>query len=577
MSDILNKITLPKGASSRTKMDLSSTHLLTTQFGQLDVITNLDVVPSDEITCNVSGFGRVTPMLAPAFASARVALKAFYVPYNKVWKYFEDWQSGKVNVFSNGLNHPAIVFEDIVGAFIQQYNNGNLVKAGTSSNYDIKTGSSYYLFTSRGKYINKLLKQLGYVLPWCDFDRHELTRFNAMPLYAFIKCYVDYIQPSSLRDNSPIASILNNFYQAYSPSPSMSHLQTFFDYLLLPYDMDYFTSAWDSLSGPRSTNTANDTYNKPNGSLPGDTATSTGITASQKDFGSSILALSSSSSGITDQMIRQLLAFRNYMLRNGVVGSRAVDRLFARFGITAPDAYFDRCDYLGKHYIDLHIADIKNTSSSGGATLGSYAGQGYIGNDVDKNTTFSAKCYTYGKFFVIGSIMPHTLYYQGCDSTVLNFGRSDYFTPEYDQLGNAPVAYGEFFSCSTPMTIKNTLPSLNSIFGYMPRYAGMYKVPKHRITGEYVNNLKEFQLGRDVSELANNGCKAQSDPILFATPNDLQYNRIFADTSADTDKFLMSYNFGITAVRPMCTLYDSLGITGGSDVNINNQGMIIDN
>ena len=74
------KISIKQASKYRTNFDLSTPHITTTDFGQLQVTNFLPVVPNDKFTINVFSEARCAPMVVPTFMDVELVHRCFYVP-----------------------------------------------------------------------------------------------------------------------------------------------------------------------------------------------------------------------------------------------------------------------------------------------------------------------------------------------------------------------------------------------------------------------------------------------------------------------------------------------------------------
>ena len=286
------------------------------------------------------------------------------------------------------------------------------------------------------------------------------------------------------------------------------------------------------------------------------------------------LASTNGGTRITQFGLDALKALTDYVKRHQLVGARALDRLYARFGKSLDSAKLDRSSYIGAQNIPLQFGDVMSHAATQDDFLGSYAGKG-IAYGADGNFEFSTD--EYGYFVIISSIVPQIGYYQGVDRTNLHLGRTDFWTPEFDQIGNQAIAKMELISPMNPYAEINedtqsgdpgnfaTLDTVEGIFGYTPRYSE-YKIGRDKLTGDFRYASKNgvgdtssaWHLFRNVGAYADQGPAYLKHNRYFVTGDDwAQYNRVFNYTNSGVDKFYMIHTFNVTSNSPMHSLYDT--------------------
>jgi hypothetical protein len=235
---------------------------------------------------------------------------------------------------------------------------------------------------------------------------------------------------------------------------------------------------------------------------------------------------------------------------------------------------------------DIQIGDIMSTSDtagSNGAQLGAFAGKGLSYG----NGHFEFSTDEYGYFIILSSIVPASGYFQGIDRQVMRLTKTQYWTPEFDSLGNQPVTVDELYISQNPQAAGSkqfNKDAHNQVFGFVPRYAD-YKVAHDYLTGNFripsLNGTNGFlgSLGFNAADSwhlmrtfddsdfndANNSMDATRcvHSLNFMRSTDWsQYKRIFyADSSLNPeqlpDNFTVIHNFEIAAYAPMKPLYDT--------------------
>lgn len=476
-----------------------------------------------------------------------------------------------------------------------------------------------YNFTPFGRQVMKILQSLGYNIIWSSTYSGQLpsdslvdyfvrTSYSALPLFAFFKLFIDWYWPAQYVGDASynfVDSILK--YNGYSSgsaqgtSLTIATLYNLFTFnneytnrFTVNYDSSYLASAFDNPVGPNQTSS-----NQLSNVIVDQTLLKERDT---EDLNSQVnnmtmentpVAVPSYTDGavgpISQYLLDALKKMTDYMQRHNLVGVRALDRFYARFGISLSSEKLNRSNYIGAQNIPLQFGDVMSNadtvdSTAGtGSALGSYAGKG-LGYGEQ---SYSYKSDDYGFFVVCSSITPVADTYDGLDRMVLHRSPLDFWTPEYDQLGNQAISKMEVyipmndkdFADGTPSTDYNNQELAEGIFGWTPRYSE-YKVGRDKVTGDFryksLSNVGEttraWYLNRSLDGLFRDSYNINHSKFFVNGQDASQYNRIFAVESDVNDKFYMIHNFNVISNSPMHSLYDSYefdsnGKTVVADVN----------
>lgn len=241
---------------------------------------------------------------------------------------------------------------------------------------------------------------------------------------------------------------------------------------------------------------------------------------------------------------RRALALQKYFETSARVGGRYKEFVLGHFGVNVPDGRLQRAEYLGGGMQVLNIGEVVQTSSTISTEqdtypLGQMAGRGIAyGNQNKFKHTFVEHGYVLG----IMSIQPDAAYYQGIQKDLQKLDRLDFYTPEFAQIGEQPIAVSELY-------VKGlTEAEMDETFGYTPRYAE-YKFSLNEIHGEFKNTLDTWHMAR----------KFDAKPTLskeFIEINEYEdgLNRVFAVQGTEEQPIEHFYCFVknfVKALRPM--------------------------
>lgn len=574
MSRGFDRLHIKSASQARNEFDLSCDHLTTLDFGQIVPLWNEESIPGDLFTVGGNYFSRLAPLVKPTYGKFSFKTVAFFVPYYQVADDAESWFAGKT------------VFEGITPVFrhfnwsylVTMFISGSLglITSGTSANADfVYTDSSgnvqYAVFTAKGRYFNKVLNCLGYSLPEnadMQTDSSWMTnvgsyRLSAYPLLAFAKAYNDWMSQATRYNNSQLTLLLHSIKHNIAVSGkytvsgkiSASGIFSILDSIILNYESDYFTSAWQSpnssLGVPGSSEQliGYDVPGTGNGTIPDYNRQD-----SNNTFAGIPVDVQSGLAAINQRTLDFLKRFDDYVRRNNYSGSRVVNQIYSRFGIKTSDYRSNFAEFIGSDVIPVQVGDVTATSSSVNEVLGDYAGKGIMNG----SHSYSFNCTDYGLCMVFGYYTVNPMYSYGLDKKVIRNHPLDWYTPEFDGMGAEGIPYMEVYEDPTAEPSQDMSSSLN-MFGFTERY-NSYRYGRDRITGDFrkfnnTDGMNTWHSGRLMSNLRmGNLMYAQSSSFSTLRQTDSEFNRIFSVTSSQVDHFYLICRFTVHAVRNILNL-----------------------
>lgn len=636
MASYLDKERINTAITDSTKFDLSHVHITTSNFMQLQPIYNKEMVPGEKIDVNIETLSRMNPLAVPTFGRANIKNRAYFVPFRTIFRGWNDFITDAPHVnsandteLSNILidSVPTVANNVLVQAFLNYsfnaYGDASTgIADATQAKHDIVfkgASTTYKRFTPAGRIGIKILESLGYKVNWNSSDT---TKFSALPLLALAKVYTDWYFPSAYTNNTDYSRLLLlcNYDNTTSLELTWQDVSRILQQcLFVCYDSDYFTSAWDNPTQPGAGKVSN--YKIPNldyasvygwAGTNGNFAYATGnivntagvVTNNQSNtdampngslyqasapFIGPFIPRSGATAKTTITPVSQYLlhglhALTDFLKRNQLAGSRAMDRYLARYGKALNAEKLNRSVYLGCQTIPVQIGDVMSNSDTTGAQLGAYAGKAMAYGD---NGNFSYQTDEFGMFIVLSTITPAVGYYQGINRNVKHIKRLDFWTPEFESLGTQPITSDELYmtmdgasALADPNPSTGTSGIHEKIFGFTPRYAE-YKVGCDQVTGNYriktlsgdpaTNNgndswhlMRRFE-DSDFSHVdaSNNTVVSIEDMVhsldfVYSRQDLGDFNRIFYnDDNTAPDNFTLIHQFNIGDYAPMKPLYDS--------------------
>lgn len=277
------------------------------------------------------------------------------------------------------------------------------------------------------------------------------------------------------------------------------------------------------------------------GNMPADTGIPTAELTGTATIDSSQISFTGLSIG-TISDFRACLRLQQWMENNARCGSRYIEQLLSHFGVTSSDARLQRPELLGGGIIPLIFTDVEQQSFGSQSqnpddVLGNLGGKGTL---YGKSNGFKKYFEEHGILLGILTIIPRTSYSQGIPRVWTAFDKTDWYFPEFANLGEQAVLRKEVFF--DPLGDQPTEP--NAVFGYQGRFTELRYIPSS-VHGEMRDTLKYWHFGR-----------------IFPIEPRLNAEFVEANTRADVfaqteiveqgyDPFVAQIHLDISAVRPM--------------------------
>ncbi|WNK14727.1 MAG: major capsid protein [Microvirus sp.] len=244
----------------------------------------------------------------------------------------------------------------------------------------------------------------------------------------------------------------------------------------------------------------------------------------------------SQATAATINSLRQAFQIQKIFERDARGGTRYVEAIKARFGVTSPDARLQRPEFLGGGSSPVNISPIPQTSPTGAyanTPQGNLAAMGVaLLNNHGFTHSFTEHCLLLG----IVSVRADLTYQTGLNRMWSRKTRFDFFEPALAHLGEQNVLNKEIF-------IQGTAAD-DQTFGYQERFAE-YRYYPSQITGLFRSaapqSLDVWHLSQDFATL----------PVLDAQfiQENPPVDRIIAVTTEP--QFLFDSYFAMQCARPM--------------------------
>ncbi len=179
--------------------------------------------------------------------------------------------------------------------------------------------------------------------------------------------------------------------------------------------------------------------------------------------------------------IRLAFATQHVLERDARSGTRYVEALKARWGVTSPDFRLQRAEYLGGGSTRVMINPVEQNTAS--TTPTSPAAQDKLGNLAGIGTangthSWSKSFVEHGVIIILGNLRGDITYSQGVDRYWSKSTRYDFVYPELANIGEQAVLNSEIWITGTGTPATDDL-----VFGYTGRY------DEHRFLSSKLTNI----------------------------------------------------------------------------------------
>jgi len=485
--DIFKHVAVNKVGSNI--FDLSHDIKTSFKMGQLVPTCAIDVIPGDKYKLGVENMMRFAPLVSPVMHNIDITTHYFFVPNRLMWSNWEGYITGEYQ------------------------------------------GEHPYFLNNGGIDIGKLGDYMG--LP-TGIDNS--LKINPFPFSAYTKIYDEYY-----RDQNQITEVTSPIIAGNNPWVAT---RASAEPLKRAWQHDYFTSALpfaqkgdavtmplfaagdgvvainsESGSEPLFVNVNDDIVNNASVNTNNAGQFTDAATGRFIDPNGSMVIPAEDAGTITS--LRRAFALQRWLEANARGGTRYIENIYARFGVTSSDKRLQRPEYIGGSKQKMVISEVLSTAetlNSSDATVnpvGQLAGHGI---SVGGGNTFTYEAEEHGWIIGIVSVRPSTAYQEGL---LRKFDRQDiydYYQPEFANIGEQEVKNTEIYAIQG---ITNNYR--DGTFGYNPRYSE-YKYEPNRVSGLMRSDLDFWHLGRIFGAETN-----LNETFINCDPD----TRIFADETGD--------------------------------------------
>lgn len=514
-------------------------------MGQLIPVVCEPCIPGDRFRVGLTYQMQLAPMLNPVYDGLEVNFEAFFVP-NRILdpKWREFWTGYNEYDQMTPVEIAPLTFNLLTDS--SNLSQGTPQTAKKSRNPIIGISSLLdYLGVQFAEYYPNGLPPFDSKNTWGSV----LFGINAYPILAYNRIWDDWY-----RNERTQRASLYNYYNFTTNSRDVSAIYTYLEEDSGEYPGDFFLTGGNCPCQLHYRNYKKDRFTTalPEPIIGGDVRIPVNEDlGAANPFGSDAVVNGSAGAGFnlnafalgTIQQLKLALKEYQYRMKDTYNGNRYVESLHCHYGIVVPDSTLQRSIYLGSGRDYVNFGEVYQTSAGSGdsssGALGDYAGRG---SAAGTHYLFDESFYEPGHFFVLMSISPRSRYFQGIKRMFTRIDRADYFSPEYQNIGDDFIETRELYNKLPFGPYRPTLD--NPIFGYNSRWVE-YKQRYDELHGAFADpNSPMFKW--------NFARCFVNAPVISSEFSQIQpLNDPFVDMSEREDNFFVDVAVKMDALRPI--------------------------
>lgn len=558
---------------SRNAFDVGYSNKFTSSLGMLLPCFVRECNPDEHYRINARMFTRTMPMNSAAFIQCTQHIEFFFVPYRLLWRDFPQ--------FVTGTKYPTSLYDSSVSSdspkfdLSKIYNAFNQKLTASSSTPAAGLGTDLLGYPKIQNAI-RLLDLLGYGCYYTPESKDFApAAMNPFRLLAYQKICADFYRVANWENNRVKSWNIDGLNLDLTSSWNAVTLQSFLDnYLALnyrPWKKDLFTIAntqfqgADFMSSYFTAPSFPDLKKDGNLSMYPITSTSSGY---QGSFYSGDTLNTSKSVSFSVANLRSAFALdKLYRLMSRASDGDYKSQIKARYGF---DAYAPqmRCQFVGSASSVIQVNPITSTADTLSTTSehsfeGTPVGRIYGNGVAQGSDTFEFDTKEHGILMGICSFVPDVDYSSyGVNIFNKKLSSSEYFQPEFDNLGQQPLDATTLYLAKVPGAGGIQSPA---VLGWIPRYTE-YKTHIDEVHGQLNGNIYRSASGEPTlsswtaprlagfeDDEASYWCKDGLSKNFFYI-NPALYNSIFVNQYEGfqtQDQFICEVSNNVQAVLPM--------------------------
>lgn len=519
---------------SRSKFDRSFTHKTTFNTGDIiPIYCDTTIMPGDTVKMRTSQVVRMATPIAPVLDNANIDTYFFFVPYRLIWDHFKSFM---------GENETAPWIQNVA--------------------YEIPQIQA----PANGWHKGSLADYFGYPTEIAGYEA------SALPFRAYSLIYNEWFRDQNLKnplyitkgDTTILGTDKTDLGANYDPvvdtqkGAAPVKAAKYFDYFTacLPgaqkgpaVNVPLGSSAPVIMTAPNSgTITAGlegeqaRLYRLSNTDLQ---LSNNGTPQTQlaNNNAAALVADLSQAVGATINQLRQAFQIQKFYERQALGGTRYIEMVKSHFDVTNPDYRMQRPEYLGGERIPINMNQVIQSSETDTTPMGT-TGAFSVTSSVNEDL-FTHSFTEHGILLGLAVVRTVHTYQQGLNRMYSKKKFTDFYFPEFANLGNQAVLNKEIY-CQSPTVVDADGKVINEqAFGYQEAWATERYFPDI-VTGEFRSN---YAASLDVWHYADDYAALPSLGSDWIDETDQNVARTLAVQSQD--QFIGDFYFGCIYTRPM--------------------------
>lgn len=512
---------VPTISRSRNAFSIAEKHVTTIQFDYLYPLFWRYIYPGDTLSINQGLLARLQTQIAPLYDDLYVDIHAWFVPKRLLqtnWARFQfNAQPSGPSQDNSALTTPKITTTSLTTGFVAKTLYDYL-------GFPTETGT----LAADTQHINNYLGR-AYNLIWNENYRDQnLDTAVTVDLDDGPDDPADYVLLKRNKRFDKFTSCLTAQQKGTAPTISIG--------TTAPIILNPTSGAINSWYVRRSdTGAAYDSGDLQGRLSPLGELIDAGSIPTTLDPNGSLVA-NLSSAGVSVNVFRTSLAIQHLLEADARGGTRDVEAIQHRWGVTVPDFRLQRPEYLGGSTFEFDQHLVPQTSETSGTNYqANLKGFSQAMNSFSVNHSFVE----HGVFMMLFSARSNITYQEGLLRELSYRTRYDYYQPEFSNLGEVAVKNKEIYFQGAAAAADD------QTFGYQ-EYGYELRYSENRVTGEmrsnYATSLDSRHMADDYSSLPtlgtawikSNTAISRNIAVSAATADPIQINSLVSGKIART-------------------------------------------
>lgn len=528
---------------NRSKFDRSFTNKTTFNTGDLiPIFVDTTIMPGDTVKMRTSNIIRMMTPATPVMDNANMDTYFFFVPYRLIWNHWNRFMG------ENDTAPWTQTTEYEIPQIVAPENGWHKGSLADYMGYPTEVAS----------YKASALPFRAYALIWNEWFRDQNLKNP---------CYISTGDSDITGTDKTTLSTSYDYVVDTEKGAAPCKAAKYYDYFTgclpgaqkgpsvnIPLGQTAPVIATDYVRSPTATDTAmvGKNLGLAVGSQGGITITENKASGANMTNGKAIgLATDLSNAvGATINQLRQAFAIQKFYERQALGGTRYIEMIKSHFDVTNPDFRMQRPEYLGGERIPINMNQVIQsnpaTDLSGGeqttplGTTGAFSVTSNVNEDL-----FTHSFTEHGILMGLAVVRTVHTYQQGLNRMFSKKKMTDFYFPEFANLGNQAVLNKEIY-CQAPTVVDSNGNVVNEqAFGYQEAWACERYFPDI-VTGEmrsnYTTSLDVWHWADDYNALPSLG-----DVWIDETDQNVARTLLVQNH----DQLMGDFYFGCIYTRPM--------------------------